>query len=94
MVVSASRGTGKSMINQYMATWDSIFKVQPEFEIIASALVDGEQWHTVAVSSTVAKWIRSKNNKQWSEHSVRGSQFRSMFDMNEKLYTMLGVKFS
>lgn len=92
MLISASRQTGKSLFTQYVM--NDIFKLQPNFEIVTGALVDGVQWHTVAVSGPVATWIRSKNKQQWSEHSVRGSNFRSMFDMDEKLYTMLAIKFS
>lgn len=94
-VFTASRGTGKSMINQYMATWDSIFKVQPKFEIIASALVDGEQWHTVRCAKEVSAWVRTTKGTQWYEHiDQRGYIHGNVFDMDARLYTMLGVKFS
>jgi hypothetical protein len=94
MVYTAGRQTGKSMYYQYAQQWEDMFSQKPLFEVVDSALVDGEQWHTVAVSSPIATWVRTKKKDQWSEHPVRGSRFRSVFDMNEKLYTMLGMKFS
>lgn len=95
MLITAARGTGKSTINQYMSNWDNLFKVQPKFEIIASALVDGEQWHTVKCAKEVSAWVRTKNESQWYEHiDQRGYMHGNIFDMDARLYTMLGVKFS
>ncbi len=94
VVMTAGRQTGKSMYYQYAQEWNDIFNKKPAFNIVASSLVDGKQWHTVAVASRVAIWVRTMNKSQWHEHAVRGSSFRTVFDMDEKLYTMLGMKFS
>lgn len=93
MVISAGRQTGKSYYYEYML--NNLFKVQPKFEIIDSALVDGEQWHTVRCAREVSAWVRSMNETQWYEHiDQRGYLDKNIFDMDARLYTMLGMKFS
>ena len=96
MVITAGRGVGKSQINQYLQNWYAIFGEQmPAFSKIDGALVDGEQWYTVQCRKDVSKWVRTLDNKHWYEHiDQRGYIDRNMFDMHEKLYTMLAVKFS
>ena len=95
MFISASRGTGKSQLNQYMATWDSIFKAQPEFASVANAMVDGEPWHTVQCTVAVSSWVRTMNKKEWYEHiDQHGYINKNIFDMSERLYLMLAMKFS
>jgi len=93
-IMTSGRQTGKSMYYQYAQQWDELFNKKPAFNIVASSLVDGKKWHTVAVASRVAVWLRTMNKSQWYEHTTRGSSFRTVFDMDEKLYTMLGMKFS
>lgn len=93
-VAAVGRQTGKSTFYQYAQEYQAIFKM-PKFEIIDSALVDGEQWHTVRCAKEVSAWVRTMNEQQWCEHiDQRGYIDRNVFDMNERLYTMLGMKWS
>ncbi len=95
MVVSASRQTGKSLYMQYANQWDEVFNKKPPFEILASAKVDGVKWYTVRCKSEVAKWVRTMHSSQWQEHiDSRGYINKTVFDMDSKLFTMLGMKFS
>ena len=96
MVLTAGRNVGKSQMIQYMSNWNAIFgTTMPAFSKITGAIVDGEQWYTVQCRKDVSKWVRTLNKKHWYEHiDQRGYIDRNMFDMHEKLYTMLAVKFS
>lgn len=97
MVMMAGRGTGKSQVNQYLQNWYAIFgeNKMPAFSKMTGAIVDGEQWYTVHCRKDVSKWIRTLDEKHWQEHiDQRGYMDFNIFDMHEKLYTMLAVKWS
>jgi hypothetical protein len=64
----------------------------PNYKIIDQALVDNEQWYTVRVYKTpIMSWLRNSDKKWQWEHSNNGvSGIR--FDMHEKLFTLLALK--
>ena len=70
-------------------------KVKSEtFKIVDTATVDGEQWYTIRVwEHSCARWVRQRNKSHWFELTASSSA-GSMFDMHEKLYTMLALKWS
>lgn len=97
MVLTAGRNTGKSQIMQYMSNWNAIFgEPTPAFTVVdAGTKVDGEPWCTVKCRKDVSAWVRTMDNKNWYEYiDQRGYMDSNIFDMNEKLYTMLAIKFS
>jgi hypothetical protein len=55
-------------------------------------LVDNELWYQISCSNEVARWIRTQNKDAWWEGcSVR---YRFMFDIDEKIYLMIGMQWS
>jgi hypothetical protein len=56
-------------------------------------IVDGEQWYDVGVRDTeVAEWIRTNDKELWVDTTVPYPSFGS-FDIHEKLYMMLELRF-
>jgi hypothetical protein len=94
---SAGRQTGKSTFGQYVKQWhDMQEQQQPKCEIIDSAEVDGNMWHTVACHKSVSTWIRENGveNESWKEHiDARWYLHRNMFDISAELYMMVVLKF-
>jgi hypothetical protein len=94
---SAVQRTGKSTISQYVKQWhDMQEQQQPKCEIIDSAEVDGNIWHTVACHKSVSMWIRENGveNESWKEHiDARWYLHRNMFDISAELYMMVTLKF-
>lgn len=65
------------------------------FKIIDQALVDDEQWYTVQVNPDIRPWVRQQPENMWHEHiDQRWYKVANTFDMHEKVYTMLAVKWS
>jgi hypothetical protein len=66
------------------------------FKIIAEAMVDDEPWYTVQVlDSQCAQWIRTFSpNQQWQHGAGNISQLGYFFDINDRLYTLLALKWS
>ena len=64
------------------------------FEVIDSAKVDGEQWFVIHVEPRVTPWIREQDNTWWYEHTKTQYKYRVLdtFDIHEKLYTLLSLK--
>ena len=64
------------------------------FIILDTGTVDGEQWHTVRVSTQVGTWLmRNYKDHQHKLWSFSGS-YLNLFDIHEKLYTILAVTWS
>lgn len=86
-VLMAGRRTGKS-------TFMDIAN-PPAIRILDSATVDGETWHTVQCKpSLVSGWVQQQDPNMWHRHldSKMFNRFFNVFDMHEKLYTMLILK--
>jgi hypothetical protein len=68
---------------------------QLNFKIRDQSQVDGITWYTVSCTRAVAKWIRSQDREIWHEH-INGKRdvFHNTFDIHEKLYTLLALKWS
>jgi len=88
LMVMMGRKTGKSMLMQQLVAEEAM---QTKFATVSSELVDGEQWYTIRTSSPiVSKWIRSQDRALRVETTVN---YPSYFDVHEKLYIMLELKF-
>lgn len=87
MVMMASQ-TGKSTFIKQLIEEEAKKTI---FATVSSELVDDEQWYTVRTSSPiVSKWIRSQNKNWYVEITAN---YPNYFDVNEKLYVMLELKF-
>lgn len=92
VVISAGRQTGKSYYSQYVQMFDEI--MGPPFKKLTQATVDGELWYTVKCKPEVASWIRTQAKSLWYEHiDANWYVYKNTFDINEKLYTAIGIKF-
>lgn len=90
-VISAGRQMGKSYVNQIMRE----LMEGPKFRKTTGAIVDGEQWYTVRCHSDVGQWVRTQNPNMWYEHIDQNwTVYVDTFDVHEKIYTMMGVKFA
>ena len=66
---------------------------EPKHEILISAEVDGEPWHTIKCKPEISKWIRTQDSS-WHEHiDANWYLHRNMFDISEELYMLLVLKF-
>lgn len=87
-VLMAGRRTGKS-------TFMDIAQ-PPAIRILDQALVDGETWYTVQCKpSLVSGWVQQQDANLWHRHEHVDKQWFihfNVFDMHEKLYTMLILK--
>ena len=87
-VLMAGRQTGKSH-------WNDIVN-PPAIKILDQELVDGETWYTVQCKpSTVSGWIQEQDPNLWHRHidiDQRWYAHFNVFDIHEKLYTMLMLK--
>jgi hypothetical protein len=98
-IISTGRQTGKSYLNQYAQQWTDIMSGKPAVKIIDRAIVDGEQWYTVSCSKAASMWFRETHtdveDKLWYEHIDKGMYIHAnAFDIHEKLYTLLAMKFA
>ena len=66
---------------------------QLNFKIRHQCQVDGHTWYTVSCTREVAKWIRSQDREIWHEHINSSlAAIHNIFDIHEKLYTLLALK--
>lgn len=69
-------------------------KSPKSFSIVDEATVDDAQWYTVRVYKTsCTNWVRTNNKSLWYEHPST-SRYGGLFDMHEKLFTLLSLKWS
>lgn len=95
-IITSSRQTGKSLINQYLQQWHSMdydTELKPRYKItsIEPAKIDGELWHTIRCNNEISKWIRSQASGSWYEHPSH--TWYSFFDVCEDLYMLMILKF-
>lgn len=87
-VLGAARQTGKS-------TYMDIVN-PPAIRILDQATVDGETWYTVQCKpSLVSGWVQEQDPALWHRHEDVDKRWYvhfNVFDMHEKLYTMLMLK--
>ena len=65
------------------------------FEKMDSALVDGDLWYKVQVIPKVTRWVKEQNKDLWYDHKTPNNyKVLDTFDVHEKLYTMMAVRWS
>jgi len=89
VVLAAGRQTGKTMLNQWLRSMTTPAK----FEINAKAEVDGDIWYTVSCNKEISEWLRTQPKELQYEALAHGWVL-SQFDIHEKLYTLLALKWS
>ena len=67
----------------------------PNFKTHDESVVDGATWYTVGCYDDTSQWLRSQDRELWHEHVEQlWAGYNNIFDIHEKLYTMLALKFS
>jgi hypothetical protein len=95
VVAYAARRPGKSMLNQWYGQLGETIMTKGNFEITDQAPVDGDTWYTVACVSCVSDWMREQPKEWWHEHiDLRWIHYSNKFDIHEKLYTILALRWS
>ena len=75
---------------QFMSQW-----IKPDFKIHDESVVDGATWYTVGCYDDTSQWLRSQDRELWHEHVEQlWAGYHNIFDIHEKLYTMLALKWS
>jgi len=94
VVFAASRQTGKSMLYKTMLNemYGSMTK-QPIFSVNGKAEVDGATWYTVHCNRDISTWLRNQP-KEWHYEALAHGWSGCQFDIHEKLYTMLILRWS
>lgn len=88
VIVMMARQTGKSTLIQQLVEEEAKKTI---FTAVSSEPVDGEMWYTVRTSSPIiSKWIRSQDRNMYVETTAN---YPNYFDVHEKLYVMLELKF-
>ena len=65
------------------------------FKIHDRSIVDDATWYTVSCYDDTSQWLRSQDQKLWHEHiNNKFLVINHLFDIHEKLYTMLALKWS
>lgn len=91
MILSAGRQLGKSMLNQMYRS----MMTPAKFSILDRAQVDGATWYTVSCVKEVSMWLRDQSKElQYSHIDKNWTIYNNKFDIHEKLYTILALKWS
>jgi hypothetical protein len=79
-------------INEQMITpW----RYKPRVKIHNQSTVDGATWYTVGCCNDISQWLRSQDQELWHEHIEKmWAGYHNIFDIHEKLYTIIALKFS
>lgn len=59
-----------------------------------TALVDDAYWTTISCNRDASNWIRIQNTKYWYEHKDQAVSFMGLFDLHEKLLTLMELTWS
>ena len=91
-IISAGRQTGRSTYYSNQK-YGPIMKPVTKFEINAKAEVDGDTWYTVSCTKDISEWLRTQPKELRYEALAHGWVL-SQFDIHEKLYTLLALRWS
>ena len=89
VLISSGRQTGKSYYYNKM-----MMEQTASYQNITHATVDDHEWYTVKCNKETAAWVRQQNKDMWYEHiDSNWTVYKNMFDLHERIYTMLQLKF-
>ena len=95
MLFAAGRQTGKSMYYSYNALKNRAMTKPAKFTILDQAPVDGATWYTVSCANEVSTWLREQSKELQHLHIDNNRYlFVTKFDIHEKLYTLLALRWS
>ncbi len=63
------------------------------YPLTSACFVDNEEWSSVIVSYSVAKWIREQDCVLWYEHQQRGMFASAKFDIHNELLLITKLKY-
>ena len=88
-------GIAKRMQEEIDEEFMSTFQYKSRIKIHDQSIVDGKIWYTVGCYDDTSKWLRSQNRELWHEHVEHmWAGYHNTFDIDEKLYTMLALRWS
>ena len=97
MTFAAGRNTGKSTFT--IATLQKVLHdmemLDPKFEVLSTADVDGVPWYTVSCRKEVSIWIRENGDEDRDWYSHIDSQWtlhRNVFDMSQEMFAMTKLR--
>ena len=65
------------------------------FKIHNRSIVDDATWYTVSCYDNTSDWLRTQDQELWHEYiHNKWGKINHLFDIHEKLYTMLALKWS
>jgi hypothetical protein len=65
------------------------------FKIHDQSTVDGATWYTVSCYDDTSEWLRTQDQELWHEHIEKmWAGYHNIFNIHEKLYTMLALRWS
>ena len=84
---------------EFEAALNDVFRAEygpkRDFDIRDQAQVDGRTWYTVYCTHEASQWIRRQSRTLWHEHiHKKWDVIHNTFDIDEKLYTMLALRWS
>lgn len=88
-IISSGRRTGKS----YYAMTASMRINNIKFMKIAQSMVDDEPWFSVIAVKETAEWLRNQDKTLSIETNHDSFNGTPVFDIHEKIYSMLVLKF-
>ena len=90
-IIMSGRRAGKSMLNQMYGS----MMAPAKFSILDQAEVDGATWYTVSCVKEVSDWMHEQSKElQYSHIDKNWTIYNNKFDIHEKLYTILALKWS
>lgn len=89
-IIMSGRQTGKSMLNQVYGS----MMTPAKFTILDQAPVDGATWYTVSCATEVSIWLREQSKELQHSHIDNNRFYNTQFDIHEKLYTLLALRWS
>lgn len=90
-IIMSGRQIGKSVMSQM---WNQTYEIGEYYSKIDQAKVDGEDWFTVKCSGEISAWIKTQPKNLWHEHIDKDwTVYKNTFDIHEKIYTMLQLKY-
>jgi hypothetical protein len=82
------------IFKEFEAVLNEVFDMEygpkRDFRIHDQGPVDGRTWYTVSCSHEASQWLRTQSREMCHEHI----QNHNRFDIDEKLYTMLVLRWS
>lgn len=64
------------------------------FEVIDQGTVDNDVWYVVQVEPKAASWIRQQDTNMWYNYKLGSYRVLDTFDIHEKLYSVMTLKWA